>query len=252
MPPKFDPSQVIDVFVRVTGGEVGAASSLVPKIGPLGLSRKKIEEDIAKETAKDWKGLRVTVKLTVQNLLGEGHRRPLRRRSGHQGAQGAGARSSMAKDLSGTVKKILGTCVSVGCTVDGKDPKDLQQEINDGDVEVDALLRICSFDARVYYTNGIKFLMFKCDWVDPEKGVKQDEYNFTFVNFNHLLHNNNMPIDEPFILSTQADQVWYVPDPLQTGWNVVMKITPRDHFDIYSTFEAELFANQQLDDHVPT
>lgn len=67
MPPKLDPSQVVDVFVRVTGGEVGAASSLAPKIGPLGLSPKKIGEDIAKETAKDWKGLRVTVKLTVQN-----------------------------------------------------------------------------------------------------------------------------------------------------------------------------------------
>jgi len=53
--------------VRVTGGEVGAASSLAPKIGPLGLSPKKIGEDIAKETTKDWKGLRITVKLTVQN-----------------------------------------------------------------------------------------------------------------------------------------------------------------------------------------
>lgn len=53
--------------MRVTGGEVGAASSLAPKIGPLGLSPKKIGEDIAKDTAKDWKGLRITVKLTVQN-----------------------------------------------------------------------------------------------------------------------------------------------------------------------------------------
>lgn len=67
MPPKFDPNDVIEVFVRVTGGEVGAASSLAPKIGPLGLSPKKIGEDIAKETTKDWKGLRITVKLTVQN-----------------------------------------------------------------------------------------------------------------------------------------------------------------------------------------
>jgi len=25
MPPKFDPSEVIEVFVRVTGGEIGAA-----------------------------------------------------------------------------------------------------------------------------------------------------------------------------------------------------------------------------------
>ena len=43
---------------------------------------------------------------------------------------------SMAKDLSGTVKEILDTCVSVGCTVDGKYLKDLQQEISDGDMEV--------------------------------------------------------------------------------------------------------------------
>ena len=53
----------------LVGGEVGAASSLAPKIGPLGLSPKKIGEDIAKETAKEWKGLRVTVKLTVQNRV---------------------------------------------------------------------------------------------------------------------------------------------------------------------------------------
>ncbi|KAL2529238.1 Ribosomal protein L11 [Forsythia ovata] len=61
------PTQVVDVFTRVTGGEVGAASVLTPKIGPLGLSPKKIGEDIAKETARDWKGLHVTVKLTIQN-----------------------------------------------------------------------------------------------------------------------------------------------------------------------------------------
>lgn len=67
MAPKMDPDAIIVVYVRATGGEVGAASSLAPKIGPLGLSPKKIGEDIAKETAKDWKGLRVTVKLTVQN-----------------------------------------------------------------------------------------------------------------------------------------------------------------------------------------
>jgi ribosomal protein L11 len=67
MPPKFDPNSIIEVFLRATGGEIGAASSLAPKIGPLGLSPKKVGEDIAKETLKDWKGLRVTVKLTVQN-----------------------------------------------------------------------------------------------------------------------------------------------------------------------------------------
>ncbi|KAL6138581.1 hypothetical protein ACLB2K_063862 [Fragaria x ananassa] len=162
MPPKFDPSQVVEVYVRVTGGEVGAASSLAPKIGPLGLSPKKIGEDIAKETAKDWKGLRVTVKLTVQNrqakvsvvpsaaaLVIKALKEPERDRKKTKNIKHTGNISlddvieiakimknrSMAKDLSGTVKEILGTCVSVGCTVDGKDPKDLQQEITDGDVE---------------------------------------------------------------------------------------------------------------------
>lgn len=67
MPPKFDPTAIHEVYVRATGGEVGAASSLAPKIGPLGLAPKKIGEDIAKATAGEWKGLRVTVKLTVQN-----------------------------------------------------------------------------------------------------------------------------------------------------------------------------------------
>ncbi|MBA0572945.1 hypothetical protein Golob_000246 [Gossypium lobatum] len=163
MPPKFDPTQVVDVFVRVTGGEVGAASSLAPKIGPLGLSPKKIGEDIAKETAKEWKGLRVTVKLTVQNrqakvavvpsaaaLVIKALKEPERDRKKTKNIKHNGNISlddvieiakvmkprSMAKDLRGTVKEILGTCVSVGCTVDGKDPKDLQQEISDGEIDV--------------------------------------------------------------------------------------------------------------------
>lgn len=41
------------IHLRVTGGEVGAQSALAPKIGPLGLSPKKIGEDIAKNTG-DW------------------------------------------------------------------------------------------------------------------------------------------------------------------------------------------------------
>ncbi|XP_072957132.1 large ribosomal subunit protein uL11x-like [Typha angustifolia] len=163
MPPKFDPSQVVDVYVRVTGGEVGAASSLAPKIGPLGLSPKKIGEDIAKETAKDWKGLRVTVKLTVQNrqakvsvvpsaaaLVIKALKEPERDRKKTKNIKHNGNISlddvieiarvmrprSMAKDLAGSVKEILGTCVSVGCTVDGKDPKDLQTEISNDEVDI--------------------------------------------------------------------------------------------------------------------
>ena len=43
---------------------------------------------------------------------------------------------SMAKELSGVVREILGTCVSVGCTVDGRYPNDIAQEIKDGEIEI--------------------------------------------------------------------------------------------------------------------
>ena len=66
MPPKFDPTAVNYVYLRVVGGEVGATSSLAPKIGPLGLSPKKVGDDIAKATTA-WKGLRITVELKIQN-----------------------------------------------------------------------------------------------------------------------------------------------------------------------------------------
>ena len=66
MPPKFDPNEVKVVYVRVTGGEVPGASALAPKVGPLGLSPKKVGDDVAKST-KEWAGLRVTCRLNVQN-----------------------------------------------------------------------------------------------------------------------------------------------------------------------------------------
>lgn len=163
MPPKFDPSAVVEVYVRATGGEVGAASSLAPKIGPLGLSPKKIGEDIAKETAKEWKGLRVTVKLTVQNriakvavipsaasLVIKALKEPPRDRKKEKNIKHSGNLSldeiieiarvmrvrSCAKELTGTVKEILGTCVSVGCTVDHQEPRELQNKIDEGEVDL--------------------------------------------------------------------------------------------------------------------
>merc|ERR1712194_993004 len=41
-------------------------SVLAPKIGPLGMSPKKIGDDIIKNSTA-WKGIRITVKLTIQN-----------------------------------------------------------------------------------------------------------------------------------------------------------------------------------------
>ena len=44
--------------------------------------------------------------------------------------------TSYAKQFVGTVKEILGTCVSIGCTVDGKSPKEVQSLIDDGEIEI--------------------------------------------------------------------------------------------------------------------
>lgn len=54
------------VILRAIGGEVGNTAALAPKLGPLGLSPKKIGEDIQKNT-QEWKGLPITVKLTIVN-----------------------------------------------------------------------------------------------------------------------------------------------------------------------------------------
>lgn len=43
---------------------------------------------------------------------------------------------SMSKFLSGTVKEILGTCQSVGCTVEGRAPHDLIDDISAGELQV--------------------------------------------------------------------------------------------------------------------
>ncbi|XP_012240295.1 60S ribosomal protein L12 isoform X2 [Bombus impatiens] len=162
MPPKFDPNEIKIVYLRCVGGEVGATSSLAPKIGPLGLSPKKVGDDIAKATS-DWKGLKITVQLTIQNrqatitvvpsaasLIIKALKEPPRDRKRQKNIKHNGnlsfddivsiARSmrprSMAKYLSGTVKEILGTCQSVGCTVEGKPPRDLIEEINGGRLQV--------------------------------------------------------------------------------------------------------------------
>lgn len=39
-------------------------------------------------------------------------------------------------DSVGTVKEILGTCQSVGCTVDGSHPHDKVDDINDGTITI--------------------------------------------------------------------------------------------------------------------
>jgi len=162
MPPKFDPTAIHEVILRVTGGEGAATAALAPKIGPLGLAPKKISEDIAKNTT-EWKGLRITVKLTIQNrqakievlpsassLVIRALKEPPRDKKKVKNIKHDGnvvfdeiikiakqmRDRSMAKTLKGTVKEILGTAQSVGCKIDGQHPHDIIAKVDSGEYSV--------------------------------------------------------------------------------------------------------------------
>lgn len=70
-------------------------------------------------------------------------------------------------------------------------------------------------------------LQVESDWVWPGRAQKQDENGFTLVNFSKSRQH-----DEPFILASQAQQVFYVEDPVEKGWHVVVSEKARDSYDM--------------------
>merc|ERR1711920_1039835 len=97
-----------------------------------------------------WKGIRVTVKLTIQNraakvdvepnatsLVIKELKEPKRDRKKTKNIKHSGNLTkdqlmnivrqmrpkSQAKEFKGTVKEVLGTCNAVGCTIDGMKPQ---------------------------------------------------------------------------------------------------------------------------------
>ena len=44
-------------------------------------------------------------------------------------------KKSMAITFEGTCKEVLGTCVSLGCTIDGKSAKEVTALINSGEIK---------------------------------------------------------------------------------------------------------------------
>merc|ERR1739846_37991 len=131
---------------KVVGGEVAPAAALAPKCSPIGMPPKKVGEDIQKAT-KDWKGIKVQVEQsevrvldTAGPLILKALKEPPRDRKKTKNVVHNGKITmdqvieiakkmrpkSYAAEFSGTVKEVLGTCVSIGNTVDGKAPKDVQ------------------------------------------------------------------------------------------------------------------------------
>ncbi|KAL8120317.1 hypothetical protein AgCh_017475 [Apium graveolens] len=72
------------------------------------------------------------------------------------------------------------------------------------------------------YWGGFNVVLLKCCWYQEEK----DEYELTKVNSNKLSHKNN-----PYVMSSQVQQVFYVQDPIQKMVHYVIKKFPRDVCD---------------------
>ncbi|WOH04535.1 hypothetical protein DCAR_0623944 [Daucus carota subsp. sativus] len=63
-----------------------------------------------------------------------------------------------------------------------------------------------------------KVALFRCKWFDIRRGVKVDESGFTLVDFSRFGHE-----DDPFIFATQVKQVFYIQDPADSRWSIVLQ-----------------------------
>jgi large subunit ribosomal protein L11 len=154
------PVQVVEVLV--TGGRATPGPPLGPAIGPLGLNVKQVVDEINKKT-KDFEGLAVPVKIIVKEdrsfeievgvppvsalvkrELGieKGAHKTKHEVVGNLTMDQVIKIAKMKKQqmlsytLKSAVKEVLGTCVSMGITVDGKHPKEIQKMIEEGQIEV--------------------------------------------------------------------------------------------------------------------
>merc|ERR1711869_137557 len=159
---KADPNEIKTIIVRVPGGEVPPVPALAPKVGPHKLSPKSVGEDLCKAT-KDWKGMKVTCKLLVQNrkvtvevvpsaiaLLIKALKEPPRDRKkvkhiSHDGNLSwedvfAVTRSMRCRSNASPSKalclEVLGTARGLGCTIDGEDAEDATQMVQDDEQEI--------------------------------------------------------------------------------------------------------------------
>lgn len=77
-----------------------------------------------------------------------------------------------------------------------------------------------------------KVAIFKCDWIENNNGIKMDELGFVFVDLNRIGHKL-----DSCMLATQARQVFYVEDPSNVRWSIVLTPPLRDFQDQYKDDE---------------
>ena len=147
------------VEALVNGGQANAGPPLGPALGPLGVNVLAIVDKI-NEITKEYSGMKVPVKISVDTenkefevtvgtpttsalIISElgvekGSGAPNTEKIGNlsleQAIRIAKLKSGniLARDLKAAVSEVLGTGVSMGVTVEGKDPREVQKEINEG------------------------------------------------------------------------------------------------------------------------
>ncbi len=147
------------VDALVSGGQATAGPPLGPALGPLGVNVLSIVNRI-NELTKDYAGMKVPVKIVVdpetkefevtvgtpttsalivsELRIEKGSGKPNTEKVGDlKMTQVVGLAKKkrpelLAKSLKLATKEVLGSCVSMGITVEGKDPREVQQEINEG------------------------------------------------------------------------------------------------------------------------
>ncbi|MEM2321045.1 MAG: 50S ribosomal protein L11 [Candidatus Bathyarchaeia archaeon] len=143
----------------VDGGKATAGPPIGPAIGPLGVNVVAVVNKI-NELTKEYVGMRVPVKVTIdpetksfevevgipttsalifkEAGVEKGSGKPNAEKIGNlameQVIKIAKIKRSelLAKTLRAAVKEIIGSCVSMGITVEGKDPKVVLREIDAG------------------------------------------------------------------------------------------------------------------------
>ena len=89
------------------------------------------------------------------------------------------------------------------------------------------------------YTGGRTVVLFDCDWVSKGRRLKQDDDGFCLVNFTNVKRH-----PEPFVLASQVKQVFYVEDPLDKGWHVVIPNVARDNLKM-DPLDVEIYLQSQ-------
>lgn len=154
--------KTIDAIVE--GGKATAGPPLGPALGPLGVNAGQVVAKI-NEMTKDFAGMKVPVKVHVdpatKTFTVEVGSPPtaeiIKKEAGIE--KGAGnrdapagdiplekavaiaraKRNSLGKDLKETLKEVLGSCVSMGVTVGGKNGREVRKEVDEG--KHDSLLK---------------------------------------------------------------------------------------------------------------